>query len=736
MFSQEKVTGTIYESNKTKDAIPLPGVNIHWQGTKVGTSTDIDGNFSIPYKSEYKILVISYVGFKTDTITINTPKNIKHWLQPTDSLDEIELSARKKSSVKSYLQPTNVMTMNSDELLKSACCNLCESFETNPSVDVNFGDALTGNRQIKMLGLSSPYILTSVESVPSVRGAAQTFGLSFVPGTWAESIQVTKGTGSVINGYESIAGEINAKLVKPVKDHKLFINAYASGNGRFELNTHFNTKISDKVYTGIYAHGNTRNSEFDKNNDTFLDVPLAKQLNVMNRWQYIDLDKGIVGLFDIRFLNDEKQTGQEEFNPKLHKFGTEFWGSEIDSRRIDLSGKFSYANPELSYQQFDAQIHFSSHNQQSYFGQNIYDINHNSIFSRIVYGSILGDTRHKFRTGLSFSLDNYNEQVGLFNDREHFDREENGVGAFFEYNYDDLDDFTMNLGVRVDNNNLLGTFVTPRINARYTPWEKAAIKASIGRGTKSANIFAENQHAFASSRSISIIDDGGKIYGLDPEVAWNFGISYLQGFNLFGRKADITLDLYRTNFQNQVVVDWEDPNAIRFYNLDGESFANSFQSEFNYNAFEGFDLRLAYKYFEVKTDYMSGNLSKPLTPKHRLFANAAYETKKKTGKEGQWKFDLTYNWLSEQRFADTSSNPIEYQLPEYSETVGTLNAQVTKVFSKAFEMYVGGENLTNVRQKNPILGADDPFGNNFDTTFVYGPIFGSMYYAGLRFKLN
>jgi len=222
---------------------------------------------------------------------------------------------------------------------------------------------------------------------------------------------------------------------------------------------------------------------------------------------------------------------------------------------------------------------------------------------------------------------------------------------------------------------------------------------------------------------------------LDPEIAWNYGVSYLQGFNLFGRKADVTLDFYRTDFDNQVVVDYENPQEVNFYNLDGKSYANSFQLEFNYNVFERFDLRTAYKFYDVQTQYGSEKLEKPLTPKHRLFANTSYETRiLENG--SHWKFDATYNWLGEQRFSSTTTNPTLYQLSEYSSTVGTLNAQVTKVFSSKFEVYLGGENITNVRQSNPILASEDPFGPYFDTTFVYGPIFGSNYYAGLRFSIQ
>jgi len=734
MFSQEEITGNIFEANNKNERIPLSGANLQWLGTSIGTTTDFDGKFALVYHENYSKLVISYVGFKTDTIIVAGSKSIEHWLKPNNDLDKIELIVRKKATSKSYFEAQNIVIMSSEELLKSACCNLCESFETNPSIDVNFADALTGTRQIKMLGLTSPYILMAIESVPSIRGASQAYGLSFIPGTWVESIQITKGAGSVVNGFESIAGQINAKLQKPVKDNKFFINAYGAGNGRLELNVHLNTKVTDRWYTGLYMHGNNRDHAFDNNNDSFLDIPLAKQINVMNRWQYIDTDKGIVGFLNFRILNDQKQMGQVSFNPSKDKLTTNAWGSEIDTKRIEVSGKLSYVNPEVTHRNINAQVAYSNHEQNSYFGQNIYDIKHNSFYTSAIYSSILGDSRHTIKTGLNFTFDNYNEKVLMSTNQNDYKRTENSLGAFFEYNFDDLDDFNVTAGLRIDSHNLLGTFVTPRLHIRYTPWEKAALKVSFGRGKRSANIFAENQNIFATSRAVNIRNVNGEIYGLDPEIAWNYGVSFMQGFNLFERKADITFDFYRTDFKNQVVVDFENPTEVYFYNLDGESFANSFQTEFNYNAFQNFDLRLAYKYYEVKTQYDTGKLEKPLTPKHRLFANASYETNKKEN-GSSWRFDVTYNWLGKQRFSSTFNNPIQYQLPEYSATVGALNAQVTKVFSSKFEVYFGGENITNVKQSNPILGANTPFGENFDTTFVYGPIFGSTYFTGLRYKI-
>jgi len=731
LFSQEKLTGMIMDKNNPKDNLGVFGANVYWLNTSIGATTDEKGWFQIPYQKNYRKLVVSYVGYKTDTLVITDLEPIHHFITLENELEEVTLKSKKKATQRSFIQTKNVFTVNSAELLKAACCNLAESFETNPSIDVNFSDALTGTRQIQMLGLKSPYLLITQENIPSIRGAGQVFGLTFTPGTWVESIQITKGAGSVINGYESISGQINAELVKPLTDNRIFLNAYGSLGGRYELNSHLNHKISDKWQTGVYIHGNYRNKKFDRNKDGFLDNPLISQVNVMNRWQYLDAEKGWVSFINVRFMDDSKQTGQNNFDPLKDKGRSEVWGGEIDTKRFDSSLKLGYVFPQLPFQSFGFQFSYSNHDQDSYFGLKTYDINHQSVYSNLLFNSIIGDTRSKFTTGLNFTYDIYDEFVNSIN----FSRKEKSFGGFFEYAYDNSDNFSFTSGVRIDTHNLLGTYITPRLHIRYVPWEKGVLRASIGQGRKSGNVFAENQQLFASTRQIDIQSSGGKIYGLDPEVAWNYGLSYLQGFNLFNRKGDITFDYYRTHFQNQVVVDWENPQRISFYNLDGESYANSFQTEVNYYVDDFTSLRLAYKFYDIETDYFSGKLSKPLTPNHRLFANISYETKKIDDIK-QWKFDLTYNFIGEQRLPDTSTNPVEYQLGEYSNSYSLLNTQITKVFTEKFEMYFGVENLTDLKQKNPILASDDPFGDSFDSTIIYAPIFGRMLYSGLRFKIN
>jgi outer membrane receptor for ferrienterochelin and colicins len=591
---------------------------------------------------------------------------------------------------------------------------------------------LTGTKQIKMLGLTSPYLMITEENIPSVRGASQAYGLSFTPGTWIESIQITKGAGSVVNGYESISGQINTEIIKPANDIPFFLNFYGSTDSRYELNTHFNKKVSDKWSTSFFVHGNARVQKNDMNDDMFLDNPLGKQVNISNRWQYSNPESGWVSFINARFMKDEKQTGEYDFDPETDKLTTNHWGSEINTERLDFSSKVGYVFKDMPYQSVGFQNAFSNHNQESYFGLNQYDIKQQSYYSNLIFNSIINNTKHKFATGLNFTYDNYVEKVN----RVDVGRIDNSVGAFFEYTYDDTDKFSYVFGVRADNHNRLGSFITPRLHVRYNPWEKSVLRFSAGRGKRAANIYAENQQLFASSRQFSVLDTDGKLYGLNPEIAWNYGMSFTQNFKLFGKSADVTMDFYRTDFQNQAIVDvMQSSQQVVFYNLKGDSYANSLQLDFNLEIIKHLNLRTAYKYYDISTDYLSGTFQRPLQAKHRLFGNIEYETH--ISDEGQqWRFDATVNWLGKQQLPTTATNPVDDRLPEFSPSFTTLNMQITLQQSSTLEFYFGGENIGNYRQINAILGEHNPFGMYFDTSIIYGPVFGQMFYAGLRFKIK
>lgn len=727
VFSQQLIKGTVLDSNNN----PIFGANIFWKNTTIGTTSNEDGSFEITHSKEHHKLAIHYIGFKPVEITINDYSPLEIILTAENELETVNIKARKQSSNRPNYAISNIINVNKDELLKAACCNLAESFETNPSIDVNYTDALTGTKQIKMLGLQSPYIQITQENIPNVRGASQAFGLSFTPGTWTESIQITKGAGSVINGYESITGQINAELVKPSTDKKLFVNAYGSNNGRFELNTHLNTKISEKWDAGLYIHGNMRNEKIDDNNDTFLDAPLSNQINIMNRWQYTDTEKGWVSFISFRYLNDNKQSGQTNFDPDLHKKTTTYWGSEIASERFETSAKLGYVFPDTPYKSFGLQMAYSDHKQESYFGLKDYNIKQQSMYTNFIYNSIISNTKNKIITGISATYDNYDELVLT----DNYSRNEKSIGAFFEYNYDNLDNLSLSAGIRVDHHNLLETFITPRLHLKYNPWETGTFRFSAGKGKRSTFIFAENQKLFGTNRTINIIDNNGDFYGLNPEVAWNYGVSYNQKFNLFDRKGDITFDFYKTDFKNQIVVDWENPSEISFYNDEKGGKANSFQVEVNYSPFVHFNIRTAYKFQNNTNNYLTGENQQPLQAKNRFFTNLSFQTHQNE-KGANWKFDYTFNWLSKQRIPDTSIYSEIYQQADFAENHSNMNAQVTRVFSPRFEWYFGGENITNDKQENPVMGADNPFGTNFDTTLIHSSILGATYFTGIRYNLD
>lgn len=733
-FAQQFSKGTVVDEAN----LPLMGAEVYWNGTQIGVSTDDNGTFTLKRTENSNTLVISYIGYKTKTIKVTNSEALHIQLEPQSALEEVVVTQKRANTMKSQWQVANLHTMSSGELLKAACCNLSESFSTNPSIDVNFSDAVTGNKQIKMLGLTSPYILMAEENIPAMRGASQAYGLSFVPGTWIESIQITKGAGSVINGYESISGQINYEIEKPINARPFFLNLYTSEDSRYELNAHTKVKLSDKWATSLLAHGNVRQRKSDHNHDGFIDNPIGNQINLLNRWQYSNAEKGWVSFLNLNYMKDERQAGQIDYNPLTDKGTTNAWGSEVNSERFTLSNKTGYVFPDTPYKSIGLQNSFQSHRQDSYFGLNSYDIHQKSWYGNLIYNSIIGNTQHKFATGLSGTYDDYNEQLTTSALAGDFSRIDRSVGAFFEYTYDNSSNFSFVAGIRADSHNNLGNFITPRFHLRYNPWKQATFRLSAGRGKRAANVIAENQQLLASSRQLHIIGgDGGKLYGLNPEIAWNYGASFLQAFKIWGKNAELSVDFYRTHFDNQVVVDLDhSPQQALFYNLDGKSFANSLQAEVSITPAKGLDFKAAYKYYDVQTQFTKGQLEKTLTPKHRWFANVAYETADThENNHSQWKFNVTFNWLGEQRLPTTATNPLPYRLSDYAPSFATLNAQITRVFSKTFEVYVGGENITNYKQANGILAADAPFGAYFDSTMQYAPAFGQMYYAGLRFKL-
>ena len=493
------------------------------------------------------------------------------------------------------------------------------------------------------------------------------------------------------------------------------------------MNTHFNHKVNKNWSTGLYLHGDKRTQKFDNNNDGFLDLPVSGQINLMNRWQYTDMEKGWVSFLSWRYMKDEKQLGALSFDPQKDRGMNNRWGSEINNKRWDASFKLGYVFPETPYQSFGFQSAYSSHDQDSYYGFRSYDINHDSFYTNLVFNSIIGNTLKKFKVGLNYSFDDYMELVN----GDTYNRTDQNVGSFFEFSHDNNDNFSLIAGVRMDLHNNLGTFFTPRLHLRYVPLEKFVIRLSVGRGRKAANIFAENQSLFASNREIKIQSSLGNFYGLNPEKAWNYGLGLSKSFYIRDpHQISLSVDYYTTQFTDQVVVDFEKPREVSFYNLEGKSAAKSFQIELDYYYRDYLNIRAAYKNYDVLTDYKSGLLQKPLLAKNRFFTNLGWESQP-SSVGSQWRYDLTYHYVGAQRLFHNLIDSSRGYSPNYS----LWNTQLTYVFSKKVEIYLGGENIGNYRQQSPIIGVDDPFGADFDAGQVYAPVFGGMVYTGLRFKI-
>jgi outer membrane receptor for ferrienterochelin and colicin len=617
--------------------------------------------------------------------------------------------------------------MTEKELFKAACCNLSESFETNPSVDVSFSDAVTGSKQIQLLGLSGNYTQLTVENLPGPRGLATTMGLSYIPGPWVESIQLTKGTGSVANGFESIAGQINVEMKKPETAEKLYANAYVNSMGKTDLNLTLTQKVGKKWSTALLLHNNFLYQKMDFNNDGFIDIPTGNLFTAVNRWKYEGTD-GWMTQFGFKILTDRKQGGELHYNEETDKGTTNAYGLAFNTNRYEGFAKIGYVFPKKKYQSIGLQLSTFQHKMQSYFGLTNYDAAQNNVYGNLIYQSIINNTNHKFRTGISFVNDVYNETLNA----KKFNRTETVPGAFFEYTYDYSTKLSIVAGIRADYNNLFGWFASPRLNMRYQPFANTTIRLSAGRGQRTANIIAENTSVLVSSREFEILNAvNGKAYGLDAEVSWNKGISIDQKIKLFNREATIGVDYFRNDFNNQVVVDLEDPRKTSFYNLDGKSFSNSLQVELNMQPIFKFDVRVAYRFFDVKNTFDGMLMEKPFLSKHRGFLNLAYETK-------SWKFDYTLNYNGGKRIPNTSTNPAQYVQPLRSPSFALMNAQVSKALGKknAVEIYLGGENLGNFIQKKSIIAPEDPFGKYFDASLVWGPVAGRMVYAGFRYKIK
>ncbi|MEN8226425.1 MAG: TonB-dependent receptor, partial [Bacteroidota bacterium] len=636
-----------------------------------------------------------------------------------NTLKEVVITNKAPGAFISRLDPIYTQNINGAELQKAACCNLSESFETNASVDISYSDAVTGAKQIQLLGLRGTYSQLMTENIPNLRGLATSFGLGYIPGTWMESIQVSKGTASVVNGFESIAGQINIEYLKPDKAEKLHFNAYANIHGKFEGNVVSALKINDRWTTAIFLHGENLSNKVDNNDDSFLDKPLTKQINFFNRWKYNKPGK-LITQFGIKVLDESRTGGQNEFSTDMVRDTSNPYGINISTRRYEgfWKGGVFFKRPSTSLGMLQS---FTHHKQESYFGLNDYDAEENSYYLNLIFQSYINNTRHKFNTGASFELNNYIEHL---NDSA-FTRFERIPGVFFQYTYTRDEKLTIIAGIRGDYHNIYGAFATPRLHIKYNITEHTILRGSAGMGYRTANVIAENNTMLATSRRLYIVEDPKQ------EQAVNLGINITQYIDILGRELRLSGEVYHANFLNQVILDFDkDPQAIYVYNLDGRSYSNAYQVEAGYELLSRLDVTLAFRYNDVKMTTNDILQYKPLMHRYKGLITLSYATNLK-----KWQFDFTTQFNGTSRVPGTETNPIEYQRSNSSPAYTIVNAQVSKFF-RTWSIYIGGENLTNYRQKDPIIAADQPFGEYFDSSLIWGPVSGVNLYAGIRYTLK
>ena len=705
IYAQGNINGKINDQN----GLPLMGANIVLKNTSIGTTTDANGKFSLDFNGEFPFdIKVSFIGFQSKNETVKDNSFLTVSLSESVEIEEVTVESKVSTTELSMVNPLQVQKISSQELQKAACCNLSESFETNATVDVSFTDAISGAKQIKMLGLDGIYTQITQENIPLIRGLSSAYGLTYVPGTWIESIQIIKGAGSVINGFESFAGQINLEYFKPENTDKIFWNFYTNSESKFENNLQF-AKKTGKWTSNLFTSINYHTKEVDENENGFLDMPHIKSINVLNRW-LTETESYRINLVG-RVLIDEREGGQIRSISNPYKV-------LIDNTLLEFNSKSGLKMPDKIGKSIGLQTAFRRHDQAIKFGLTDYNALQESAFLNLIGQTFISTTDHSLKYGISYYADRYTENYESTN----FDRVDLTTGVFTEYSYTSPSELTIVAGIRGDYHNTHGFEYLPRLNIKYNPSDQTVFRLSAGKAMRVANPIAENTSYFASSREFEIQDS------LGVEVAWNYGVNFTYCFKLFEREASFNADAYRTDFENQVVVDIEDPTKLRFYNLDGESYSNSIQFDFNYELFDRFDVKLAYKINQVYSTYDGEKMLAPLVPENRALVNFAYSTTHCN----KWMFDATWNYFGESRIP-------YHQLIVDNKTVSdpfyVINSQVTKKF-KTLDIYLGGENLLNYKQENPILGGDDPFGSNFDASIIWAPVMGRLIYTGVRLKIN
>lgn len=750
-FSYSKeIRGNVSGKDENGLNKPLPNATINILGTNKGTLTNKDGYFELNI-NENSRLIISYVGFKKDTIeTTSSNGLIEIVLFPELTTETLIVTDRKPEGMIDNSQMVKSEVITSRGLQKAACCNLSESFQTNPSVDVTFTDAITGAKQIQLLGLAQTYTQLLTEKVPNLQGLASNYGLTYIPGPWMNSIYISKGAASVSTGYESITGQINVDYKYPDDADKLYVNLYANEVARFESSIISKYNLTDKLTSAFFVHGNTYNQKIDMNNDLFADIPTSDQFSALARLNYDS--ENYESKTIIQTLYDQRQAGQISF---LNNNNPNSWGTNIKVNRHQFFTKNGLIFHGDRFMSLGTIAAFTNHKQISKFGNRTYNAEQNALNLNLIWQSSfdsqdkhdenshseeLGHNHeaesehieteeshsaelavHNYSIGASLNYNNYLQNF----DNVNYNFFELVPGMFFEYIFSGIENLTLTSGIRADFHNLYGTLITPRFHAKYQLGDFNTFRASVGKGFHNPLPIAENQNILSSSRKL-IFDEK-----LKSEEAWNFGVNTTHELNLLGFYVTLNTEYYRTDFINQTIVDMDvAPGEVHFYNLKGKSYSNSFQVDATIELFSGFNITTAYRINDVMITIADKLQEKPLISKDKLFLNLAY-----TVGNDSWNFDFTTEYNGGGRIPNTMQNPEEYRMKETFPSFVLFHGQITKRF-EWIEMYLGAENIGDFKQHHAIIAFDKPFSDYFDSSMIWGPIHGRKIYFGARFIYN
>ncbi len=729
LFSISSVAQTITGRVVTTANQPLPGASIIWLNNKKSITAKEDGSFSITKTAKNKQLVASHAGYIKDTIDVGGMDTVVFELQQNSNLQEVVVSSEKDGTILSNLTPFKTEILTSVELKKSACCDLAGCFETQASVHPQTTNIITNAKELRILGLSGVYNQVLIDGFPMFQGLSFTYGISGIPGTLVDNIYISKGANSVLQGFESISGQINVETKKPNASEKLFANLYMNSFAEKHLNLSTNFKIG-KWHSLLAFHTVQPADKTDRDKDNFLDLPLLTRYMVINKWKIgKEKDWGWSSEIAFRFLNENRIGGQTFFDPGQHKGSSTVYGNTVLLNQPEIWAKTSYRFNDLHrLTLYTSGFH---QNQDSWFGSLSYKAKQTNAFINLQYEWNRTDN-HSLKTGISLKSLDIKEDIAFTDniiDRNYdgeYNRTERITGLFAENTLTFLKGkMTWIAGVRVDHHNQFGLNVTPRTLLKYDPNPKLTIRANMGTGWRTVNFFSENIGLLASSRDIVFTE------AIRPEKALNMGINITQKFENENVSGYISMDYYRTNFQSQLFPDYDtEPTKAFVKNYTGKSVSNGFQTDLFIKLYKRYEFKAGYNFLDV---YRINNGVKevlPFNPRHKILTTFSYKPV-----SNKFHADINIHWFGKQRLPNTQSNPSAYQRPDYSQDYTTVNAQFTYTF-KSLEVYTGCENIFNFRQNQPIISWQNPFSPYFDISSVWGPTRGRELYMGIRWKLK